>query len=362
MRGRRRLAGVARPLLRRRCGPVAAGALFKVPQLDRRDRPRRRRLGRRARSWRGESSGTRRRSRTRAWARACSSWARAAACRRSRRRTAAPTSSRRTPLVGRRHRRARGDGAQDGADLRRAAPRPAARTGATPPEGPFDVVLMADIIYAPTAHEKYWARCGRLRGQPQGRPPSSRSVCTATRRTTRSWRSSTARERGLVATEVDVVQRGASKSMRVIMATDPEARACRYLGVEGVHRYTSSYPAPRTRRRRFERTHFACILVGDLRDLNVKPKLTQGQLHPRTRLSGSHLQLSSKSALMVVKALQFTDHGQSQGKHRASRPAHPRQELSSSSTTMILCPVLGQGVLKTTLLLFYADVFHGGAW
>ena len=91
-------------------------------------------------------------------------------------------------------------------------------------EGPFDVVLMADIIYAPTAHEKLLATLrGVFEANPKavavvafclhGNAPDDKVMAFFDR----------ARERGLEATEVDVVQRGASESMRgVIMATDPK--------------------------------------------------------------------------------------------------------------------------------------------
>ena len=97
-------------------------------------------------------------------------------------------------------------------------------TGDEAREGPFDVVLMADIIYAPTAHGKLLATLsGVFEANPKavavvafclhGNAPDDKVMAFFDR----------SRERGLEATEVDVVQRGASESMRgVIMATDPK--------------------------------------------------------------------------------------------------------------------------------------------
>ena len=97
-------------------------------------------------------------------------------------------------------------------------------TGDEAREGPFDVVLLADVIYAPTAHGKLLATLsGVFETNPKavavvafclhGNAPDDKVMAFFDR----------ARERGLEATEVDVVQRGASESMRgVIIATDPK--------------------------------------------------------------------------------------------------------------------------------------------
>ena len=91
-------------------------------------------------------------------------------------------------------------------------------------EGPFDVVLMADIIYAPSAHEKL---LDTLRGVFEANPKAVAVVAFCLHGNAPDDKVMAffdrARERGLTATEVDVVQRGASESMRgVIMATDPK--------------------------------------------------------------------------------------------------------------------------------------------
>ena len=153
----------------------------------------------------------------------------AAACRRSRRRRAAArTSSRRTrpsPAAS----RARGDGAQDGGDLRRAAAA-CGRAWGESVGGPVRRRIDGrHHLRADRAHET--ARDARV--FEANRQGARRRRVLPARRTTRTTRSlaffDRARERGLAATEVDVVQRGASESMRgVIMATDPAGRCTRW--------------------------------------------------------------------------------------------------------------------------------------
>ena len=85
-------------------------------------------------------------------------------------------------------------------------------------------MLLADVIYAPTAHGKLLATLsGVFETNPKavavvafclhGNAPDDKVMAFFDR----------ARESGLAAEEIDVVQRGASESMRgVIMATDPK--------------------------------------------------------------------------------------------------------------------------------------------
>lgn len=96
--------------------------------------------------------------------------------------------------------------------------------GADAKEGPFDVVLLADVIYAPTAHGKLLATLrGVFEANPRavavvafclhGNAPDDRVLAFFDR----------ARADGLAATEVDVVQRDASASMReTVLASDPK--------------------------------------------------------------------------------------------------------------------------------------------
>ena len=91
-------------------------------------------------------------------------------------------------------------------------------------EGPFDVVLLADVIYAPTAHGKLLATLrGVFEANPRavavvafclhGNAPDDRVLAFFDR----------ARADGLTATKVDVVQLDASASMReTVLASDPK--------------------------------------------------------------------------------------------------------------------------------------------